>query len=64
MTSCCKEKENGKKWKNITCFKNGASKQCNCSKENPEVANNGCAIGISEEITAIIEPPDGGFWVR
>ena len=64
MKSCCKEKESGKKWKNIACFKNDSSKECDCSKETPEDEENGCMLAISEETTAIIEPPDGGFWVR
>ena len=54
MVSCCKDKEDGRKWKNISWSKNSPGKESNCALEP----------GTLEDPTDVIEPPDGGCRVN
>ena len=65
MGSCCKETETEKGWKAFSFHKNKSSKSC--ANENAEVGNDERLIGTLEEESTkvvVVEPPDGGFWVR
>ena len=64
MTSNDDDKEDESKWKIVPWFKHSSTKKCDIPKDSAENEHNGYLLDNPESTSKVLEPPDGGFWVR